>query len=409
MYRIVSVIILLSVILAVRLFIYAQKEPEYIPGKEVTISGIVWDDPQRLGRIQRVKLEEITLIMPEFPMYQYGDSLAIQGIVEENTFISKSGDTVTELVIEQPQVQISESPAIIRAAVWMRMRIITIFTSLLPVHEAALLLGITLGVRSEFSRGMLDIFTQTGILHIVAASGSNVAIVAGVLLFSLQHFVMRKLAILITVAAVAWYAVLAGFDPAIVRASIMALIALSAQLLGRQQISYFMLVLTVWIMLMLSPQMMGNVGFLLSVSATAGIITLKPLLDTVFRKFIILKDDLTTTLAAQWGSLPIILGFFGNFAPLSIAVNLCVLWVVPIIMILGLLGSLGALVHPNFAAPFVYGAYPFTVFFLTVIDVVKSMVGTISIEQYSVYLTISYYSLSLSIILFLKLKWYDKK
>lgn len=409
MYRLVVFLIILVIILSIRIYLHTQEPPVYVAGETVSVSGTVWDDPQPFGRNQRLRLEGIVLIVPEYPQYQYGDKLLITGLVEENTFVSKTGDSVTELVINNPQVQAGQPPGVIHAAVWMRSRIITVFNSLLPVSEAALILGITIGVRSEFSKEMLDIFTQAGILHVVAASGSNVAIVAGVMLFSLQHIVTRKFSIVLTVIAIGWYAVLAGFDPAIIRASIMALITLSAQLLGRQNISYVVLLLTVWIMLMISPNMVTDVGFLLSVTATAGIITLKPLLDRVMRRVHLLKDDITTTLAAQWGSMPILIGTFGSFAPLSTIVNLCVLWVVPVIMILGLIGSLAALLHPFFAAPFLYAAYPFTVYFLTIVDIAKHVVVPFSVENYSTYMTVSYYTLSLSIILILKLRIYDKK
>lgn len=409
MYRLVAFLIILAIILSARIYFYSQQPPKYLPGETVSISGIVWDDPQQFGRNQRVRLEGIVLIVPEYPQYQYGDNLSAIGMVEENTFVSKTGDTVTELVINRPHIQANQPPMFIRAAVWMRSRVITTFTSLLPRNEAALILGITLGVRSEFSKEMLDIFTQTGILHVVAASGSNVAIVAGVMLFSLQHVVTRKFSIVLTVFAIGWYAVLAGFDPAIIRASIMALITLSAQLLGRQNISYVVLLLTVWIMLMISPNMLTNVGFLLSVTATAGIITLKPLLDRVIKRIQILKEDITTTVAAQWGSMPILIGTFGSFAPLSTIVNLCVLWVVPIIMILGLLGSLTALIHPFIAVPFLYAAYPFAVYFLTVINIAKQVVFSVSFDSYSMYMTISYYMISLSIILILRPRNYVKK
>ncbi len=403
MKQLLAVGFFLVLILGIRLYLHSVHPAKYQPNTHVEITGIIWNEPQRYGQIQKVKVDDVVFVLPEYPRYEYGQKLSLSGILEENTFTSKSGEEVTELVVNNPEIRKVSTPIIIGQAAWMRSRIITVLTRVLPVDEAALLLGVTLGVRTEFSDELLDTFTQTGILHVVAASGSNVAIVAGVMLFSLERVTKRKISILSTGAAILWYALLAGFDPAIIRASLMAVIALTAQLLGRQRISYFILLLTIWIMVMVSPDIWKNVGFLLSVSATGGIITLKPYFDHLFRRAGFIKDDLGTTIAAQWGSLPILVGTFGNFAPLSLIVNLAVLWVVPLIMILGLLSSFGAIIYPSLAMPFAYMAYPFLFFFLAVVKASSYFVESISIIKLSPLISISYYFISISIILYLKL------
>lgn len=392
-------------ILGARLYIHYTNKESYQPGDTLNSSFIIWDEPQYIGRIQKIRHDGVALVLPEFPKYEYGQRIDVTGQIEENTFTSRKGEEVTELVIEYPKVELLSTPLYLKPAVWSRTRIISSVSKVLPQDEAALLVGVTLGVRNLFSRELLDVFTQTGILHIIAASGSNVAIVAGVLIFSLERLLIRRLAILITIFAIFWYALLAGFDPSIVRASCMAVIVFTAQLLGRQKMSYLVLLLTAWVMIMVSPDIWKQVGFVLSVTSTIGILVLKPYLDKLLNFTGIIKDSLNTTLAAQWGSLPIIISTFGNFAPLSILVNIAVLWIVPIIMVLGLIATLGALIHPSLSVPFTYAAYPFLFLFLRVVQISSPFIKTFEVLSFSTFITVSYYLVSISFILWLRLKY----
>jgi competence protein ComEC len=187
----------------------------------------------------------------------------------------------------------------------------------------------------------------------------------------------------------------------------MALIALIAQMVGRQNYSLLALAATIWIMLMIDPDLIANVGFQLSVSASAGIIVIKPLIDRIFYIAKLLQEDFSTTLAAQCASLPILLSAFGGFAPLSILVNILVLWTIPIVMILGLLAALGSVIHPLLAVPFAYGAYPFLVYFLGVVRVLERFITPIQVDDFSSYLTISYYMFLLSFIIFMRPKQHE--
>ncbi|HRN96624.1 MAG TPA: ComEC/Rec2 family competence protein [Candidatus Levybacteria bacterium] len=408
MKAILSLILILVLSLLFRLLFFPSHDTSRIAGQQIEVQGIIWDEPRRSQFSQRFVIDDLTISVPEYPEYFFGDKLMVKGVIEESTFITKSGEEITQLIVRDPQIEQVPTPKLLQGVIWMLHRVTTIVTQSIPSDEAALLLGITIGVRSEFDQEMVDMFRTTGILHVVAASGSNVVTLTGVVLYSLNRIVRRRLAIGITVIVIAWYAVLAGFDPPIVRASIMALITLIAQFVGRQNYSLFALGITAWLMLMIQPQLLGDVGFQLSITATGGIIVAKPFLDLLLRVPKIIKDDLSTTLAAQLGSIPVMLGAFGSFAPMSVIINLAVLWTVPIIMILGLLASFGALVHPILSIPFIYAAYPFLVYFMWVISCTYPFVTPLNVTEFGPFLTISYYFISLSIILLLKQKTYGK-
>ena len=162
-------------------------------------------------------------------------------------------------------------------------------------------------------------------------------------------------------------------------------------------------------MLMIQPQLIADIGFQLSVGATAGIILAKPILDVFLRVPQVLKDDLSTTLAAQVGTIPILLGAFGVFAPLSILINLFVLWTVPIIMMLGLLAALGGLIYPVLAVPFAYSAYPFLHYFIWIVNIAHTISLPITVPEFNFFLTLSYYILCVSILLFIGRRRHEQK
>lgn len=394
----------LALILLFRVLVFPSQQTSYIPGQSVELEGVIWDEPRRTQFAQRFQLDGLTISTSEYPEYTFGEVVRVAGVVEENSFTSSTGKVITELVVKNPRIDTEKGSVHLQILVWMIEKIKDTITRTLPTNEAALLLGITLGIKSEFSKEMLDLFTATGIVHVVAASGSNVATLVGLVLYTINYFVGRRLAIGITILFIAWYSMLAGFDPPIVRASIMALIVLVAQLIGKQNHSLFALGFTVWVMLMIDIRLIYEVGFLLSITATGGIVLLKPILDQVLRIPWALKDDVSTTIAAQIGSLPILLSAFGNFAPLSILLNVLILWTVPVIMILGLMGSVVALIHPVVALPFLYGAFPFLVYFLTIVSYTSPLITPFTVSNFSIILIASYYVVSLSIILFLKHK-----
>ena len=118
-------------------------------------------------------------------------------------------------------------------------------------------------------------------------------------------------------------------------------------------------------MLVFLPGLSGDVGFWLSVSATGGILWLYKPIKMIITQVIcrmlrgvknkafvdlveVLSVDLSSTLAAQIATFPILLGVFGHFPLVSPLVNMLILWLVPIIMALGALKVFFGLVSSLF-------------------------------------------------------------
>jgi competence protein ComEC len=394
----------LGFLVLVRLLFFFLLQPPVSTHYSGTVT--LFDEPKRYSYYQSFWVDDIEIQAPKYPQFHYGDTISITGTIELKEYTQENGKVVVKHVVKDPDIHQELSPIIIRASSHIRSRIIETLSQTTDADAAALLLGITLGVQEGFSSELYDRFRLVRILHVVAASGSNVALLAGVLMGIFSLVLHRKHAIIGTGLLLAWYAVLSGLDPAILRATCMALVVFSAQLLGRQSSALFSLYIVSCGLLLASPTLIQDIGFQLSVMATLGIILGKSLLDRIglFKLFRFFRDDITTTLAATWGSLPILIWQFGTFAPLGILVNVFVLWTVPVLMIIGMIASVMSLVFPPVAAVCMYLAYPLLIYFLFVAEQAESVVSAIEFPIFSWMITISYGLISASILLYLRRK-----
>jgi len=189
-------------------------------------------------------------------------------------------------------------------------------------------------------RDFYQALVNTGTLHVIAASGFNVSVVAAVLMGVLMRVVSRGWAIGGGIGGIVVYVLIAGASASVIRAGIMGSLTLIAYYLGRPTEARRLLWVSAGIMLLASPLMLLDVGFQLSVAATAGLLYLGPRIQSRFKmlddrfQFVqsILANYLYSTLAATVATLPIILWHFGTVSWISPIVNLLVLPIIPLIM-----------------------------------------------------------------------------
>lgn len=223
---------------------------------------------------------------------------------------------------------------------------------LLPDPESSLLAGILLGIESGISPQVREDFNTTGAAHIIAISGANLAILAGVLHNSSRRFMPETASTAVTIIGVAIYAVFVGGDAAVLRAAVMTTLALVAARLGRQTYGFASLAFAAMLLTAINPLLLWDVGFQLSFMATLGLIIyveplqrgLKHLIERFFRADMAesilgaLADPVVVTLAAQITTAPILAYHFERFSIVSLPVNLLIVPVQSHIMILGGLG-----------------------------------------------------------------------
>lgn len=227
--------------------------------------------------------------------------------------------------------------------------------AVLPHPDGALFRGLVIGDDRDQPREMIDRFRASGLSHLTAVSGQNVAFVlaaCGPLLVRLRPWPRW----VVTVAVIAWFVALTRFEPSIVRAGVMAALSATAFVSGRERAPIRTLALAVTGLVLVDPLLVWSIGFWLSVGATAGVCTVGPWLAARFRGLGVLAMPLGITLGAQVGViLPSVL-VFGRLPLVSIPANLLAVPVAGFVMLYGLpAGLLGGWV-PSLAPVLMFPA-----------------------------------------------------
>jgi len=205
--------------------------------------------------------------------------------------------------------------------------------------ETGLLSAITLGYRNDIDAHTKQIFTQAGVMHVMALSGFNVGIIAILLGFVLGIFNISRAGrvskTIIIIAALWLFALITGLSPSVTRATVMISFVLAGKVMQRQINTYNILFASAFVLLAFSPGMLNDVSFQLSFAAVIGIIGLHPLLyrsmtfrhkavDLIWKLF-------TVSCAAQLSTMPLTLYYFHQFPVYFWITNL---YVVPMVSLI---------------------------------------------------------------------------
>ncbi len=207
--------------------------------------------------------------------------------------------------------------------------------SSLPDDDRALFAGLVLGDDRDQDVGTVDDFRATGLSHLLAVSGQNVAFVLALALPLLRLLGLRG-RFLAALAVLVLFGVLTRWEPSVLRAEAMAAVSLLASTMGRPVSTIRVLALAVTGLLLVDPLLVRSVGFLLSCGACAGIATLAGPLSRH------LPLPLAVTLAAQVGVAPLLAPVFGGVPLASVPANLLAAPAAGAVMMWGLAAGLPA-------------------------------------------------------------------
>ena len=184
-------------------------------------------------------------------------------------------------------------------------------------------------------------FRAAGLTHLLAVSGQNMVFVLVVLspLLSRIGFRWRWL---LGVAAIGGFVVITRAEPSVLRAAVMAVLALTTLSLGRVAAGPRLLAIAVSVLLVADPLLAHSVGFRLSVAATAGLVVLARPLGRAMSGPPWLTAPLSVTLAAQMGAVPVMVATFGPVSVLSVPANLAAEPAAALVMTSGLTVGIGA-------------------------------------------------------------------
>lgn len=367
--------------------------PEKVPVKLV---GRVSRQPYLKDSYQIIYLGPVVIKTGRFPGYFYGQKLEVIGKFQKrvlNRFQIQYSSYFPDIQVAERREKELEEFNLLATLLKTRGRIERVIGGLLPEPQSSLLLGILFGAKRQMPQEFWQNLRKTGTLHIVVASGQNVTMVARFLIAALVWIVSRRKALVLAIIGVIFYVLMVGAEAPVVRAGIMAILAYLAQSLGREEEGMIALLMAAGIMLLMSPLILFDIGFQLSFAATAGILWLYPLVKK--RKFFslpVLGEGLAITLAAQLGVMPILLTNFGQISFLSPLINALVLWVVPIVMVFGLLVAVFGLIINPIALVLSWFVWLFLTYFVKVINLAGNL-PWISLElgKLSFWWAIGYY------------------
>jgi competence protein ComEC len=225
----------------------------------------------------------------------------------------------------------------------------------MPSREAELARGFVLGADEGIDAGTVEDFRRSGLSHLLAVSGQNVALLGLLALPLLAALGMPlRIRLLWILAAIVVYVPLAGAGPSIVRAGVMGALSLLATLAGRRASRLYGLAVAAVVTLALDPYVGADVGWQLSFAAVLGILTLAASLRATVSSWIgsggwrgALVEGVAITVAATLSTAPLIAFHFGEVSTTSLVANLLALPAVAPAMWLGMLVAVGGQV-PGF-------------------------------------------------------------
>jgi competence protein ComEC len=216
----------------------------------------------------------------------------------------------------------------------------------MPAREQPLARAFLLGDTSGIDDDTVAAYRSSGLSHLLAVSGANVAFVVACVAPLLQRMRMRA-RMLSSAAVIVVFGAMTRFEPSVLRAVAMALVALLAAYSGRSVSAVRALGVAVAVLVVLDPMLVFRTGFQLSVAATLGLTVCARPMAQLLRGPQPLREVVATPLAAQLGVLPISLATFGTVPLIAVPANVIAVPFAGPITVIGLVAALlGGIIAP---------------------------------------------------------------
>lgn len=289
----------------------------------------------------------VVFASPAFGRLAAGQPAAFRARIERP---SRKDLTVATLYASEPPSP-GEAAPIQQAAQRVRADFAGAAQQVLSPDQAAILPALVLGDTAAVSGRTTDEFRAAGLAHLTAVSGANVTVVVGTVLLG-AALVGPKAAVALAAVALAAFVIVVQPSPSVLRAAAMGCVTLLAVVTHRRRQAIPALAGTVVVLMIAAPQLAVDVGFALSVAATAALVLIAPvwsqrLVERGWPKP--LADAVSVAAAAQLATAPLIAGVTGTFSTVSVLANLAVAVVIPPITVLGTSAAAVAALWPGAA------------------------------------------------------------
>lgn len=372
----------------------------------VTITGIVVADPDRRVEDTRLVVQAEHLVLrsmsvpvegavqvrvPAYVDVTYGDRIQASGDLvtppvyrgfSYRAYLARRGiyammDTSDVVVLDAHQAN-----PVLEGLLALRSRVHRLILHHLPEPQASLLSGILLGLEQGIPPETLSAFSRTGAIHIIAISGFNLTLAAGVITLIVRRFLPRQVTLLVAWLGIWGYVLLVGASPAVLRAGVMSSVMVLAQAAQRRVHGPTSLAAAVVLLSCFNPTILWEVGFLLSVAATVGLLCYAPLLARALtqrlaavtsearatRIVALFNEALIVTIAVQLTTTGILVAQFGTLTLVAPLTNLLILPAQPFVMLFGALAVFGGLIWMPLGVVFGWLAWVFLTYTTAIVE-----------------------------------------
>jgi len=394
---------------------FSDRAASLTVGRNVSIEGIIADEPDEREQITRLVVEsggaKVLITANKEPRYSYGDKISVSGRLERpdnfkdettmrevdyKSYLAKEG-IYYEMFL--PQIKLlsrGEGNFIAEKLFAFKNAFIENINQLIPQPHSALLAGLVVGAKQSLGKKLLDDFRTVGVIHIVVLSGYNITIIARFIEWIFSAFSRNKRLIL-AASAMILFAIMVGASATVVRATIMALIAVLARGTGRIYAVTRALLIAGALMLLHNPKILVfDLSFQLSFLATVGLIYISPMIipkvKWITEKYG-LREIVVATIATQIFVLPFLLYKTGLLSLVSLPVNLLILAAIPFTMFFGFCAGMFGFVWNVIATPFAWIAYALLAYELAIVEWFARMsFASIMIASFPAWLVVLWYA-----------------
>lgn len=249
-----------------------------------------------------------------------GAVLAVEGTLRPLARPERVRSRHLRMALTVEHVTSVQSPALWRVPVDELRGIVARGGDALPPEQQPLYRGFVIGDDRDADPEVSRAFEDAGLAHLLVVSGQNVVFVLAVSAPLARRF-GRRGELVALIGIIVLFAAVTRFEPSILRASVMAIIAVLSRSSGHPIRPLHRLSLAVAILVLIDPLLVWSFGFRLSVAATAGISLLAPRVESALRGPRWFRTVLSVTIAAQIGVAPFVIPTFGPMPLVSLPAN----------------------------------------------------------------------------------------
>lgn len=248
------------------------------------------------------------------------------------------------LYADRSVVLVEQVSPVLEGLLQWKERLIQVYEKVLDEKESALLKAMVLGAKEELDTEIKELYQKNGISHLLAISGLHISLV-GMGLYRLLRRVSGSYLIsgMLSILFLICYGWVTGASISAVRAILMCVLAVIADLIGRTYDMLTALAAAALVLMFTNPLSVRQSAFLLSFGAVLGIALLQPVCQLYLSKSGKLLQSLSVSFSVLFLTFPLLLCFFYEYPLYSTILNLLVIPLTSVLMVCGILCGLSGL------------------------------------------------------------------